>query len=847
MTAPRPVNPAAPGTRSPSWTLPTFDVDTDDAQPAHRDESSRIGRQMLVARHLIALALAMLGGFLPGITEQHRLPVVGILAVNAIAIGALTEFFYRQWGRFPMFLPWFEAAVAVAVAAVAPELLIPAAMMAMLQMSFGITAYGGLSVLPAAASAVASLGALVIVRKSGEVPGFSAVDPSAIVIFGIFIPGLAFVSDRVRQIEQKSRARYLEMLSGLEAAVYEANPDTLKFTFVSDQARDLFGMSPHEIRTRWSTLVHPDDRDRERTDRRAWVASGEPRFVLEFRLVDHDGRVIFVRDNARVDRDSSGQPISIHGVLTDVTRQQEAEATIRKQAQFDALTGLPNRVMFNERLVRAIESVKASGDTLTVLLLDLNGFKEVNDTLGHAVGDRLLQAIAGRLGAYLPERALVARLGGDEFAVLMQPATTRSAAALADTVTQCLQPPITVDDMTIQAGASIGVALYPADGTNPAELLRRADAAMYEAKQNGLSHSFAAPDDDEANLRRLQLLGELRASISTGDFKLFHQPKIDLRSGRVVGTEGLIRWQHRQFGLLTPAEFIELSELSGLIQPMTRWVLEQGIQQAAEWKRAGFDLTVALNLSVRNFFDQGLPTFIAGLLSQHQLPGEQIVLEITEREVMADRALARTALSAFRSLGVKISVDDFGTGFSSLSQLQLLPIDEIKVDASFVSGMTENQQDAVIVRSIIDLGHNLGLEVVAEGVEDVEQLRMLKAYGADRVQGYVVSKPLPAEDFMKWMKALVTPRTGVASPSAEPSQPKSSRSGTSQSSSSETTSSPRSSAATSVSMTSRSTALVHEAKKSKGNDQDNVIAMPVRDPGTGLARPDLAPTRNDSR
>ena len=285
-------------------------------------------------------------------------------------------------------------------------------------------------------------------------------------------------------------------------------------------------------------------------------------------------------------------------------------------------------------------------------------------------------------------------------------------------------------------------------------LFRSADAAMYEAKQSGRTHMFATPDDDKANVRRLQLLGELRASITTGDFRLFHQPKVDLKTGRVVGTEGLIRWHHRQFGLLTPNEFVELSELSGLIQPLTRWILERGIRDLAEWRSKGFELTVALNLSVRNFFDQTLPTYIAQLLSDYRVPGDQLCLEITESEVMADRALARTALSAFRSLGVKISIDDFGTGFSSLSQLQQLPIDEIKVDQSFVSGMIDNPQDAVIVRSIIDLAHNLGLEVVAEGAEDEVQLAALRSLGADRAQGYVISRPLPPEEFIPWLERM---------------------------------------------------------------------------------------------
>ncbi len=672
--------------------------------------------------------------------------LLGYVLVDLVFGGFLLFVTQRRGRRAPRWLPFIEAAVLVGILAYDPALAGTLLLLALCQFSMGSALFG---TWPAT---IATFGLLVAAPVVTEMRGH-IFDRTTGLMLGVFVPVVGLINHRVQRNERSARRQYVDLLTGLDAVVWEGDPDTLIRTFVSPQSRDLLGLDPPALISRWAEYVHPDDREREEASRRAGVTN-ERDFVIDFRMIGGDGNSVFVRDTVRVERDSNGKALRMRGVLVDITRQQEAEATVRKQALYDNLTGLPNRSLFNDQMRIRLEDAKSTGDGLAVLILDLNGFKEVNDTLGHAVGDHLLQAIAGRLGAYLPDRSVVARLGGDEFAVLIEPANAASAARVAETIASCLTPPITVDDMTIQAGASTGIALFPGDGEDGAALLRRADAAMYEAKQTGRSHMFATPDDDAANLRRLQLLGEMRASIANGDFRVYHQPKVDLKTGRVVGTEGLVRWQHRQLGLLTPAAFIELSELSGLIQPLTRWVLEQGIRQAAQWRAEGFELAVALNLSVRNFFDQGLPSFIAQLLTQHKLPGEFLVLEITEREVMLDRALARAALSAFRSLGVKISVDDFGTGFSSLSQLQQLPIDEIKVDASFVRGMLVNQQDAVIVRSIIDLGHNLGLEVVAEGAETPEELKALRDLGADRVQGYVISKPLPPEEFTKWLRKL---------------------------------------------------------------------------------------------
>ncbi len=747
-----PVEMANPWTPTIQWVtndglpppMPTDDLLDDDLL---FDQQHRVSGHALAVRHITNAAIVAAANFL--VNSPDRLVLVGGLLVMLVVVGAALQFVTHVRGRLPDFAPILDAIVLSGVLMLKPSLAPYVLLIALGQFAIGASAYGAAQA-AAGAMVVALAYPLAIVLQNGSV----APDWLTIAMFGACVPAAGYLHQRLRNVERATRKKYLDLLGGLDAVVWEMDPTTLELTFASPQVREIFGVSPKRFIHKWSDHIHPDDREKEEASRRGALGNGEGEFILEHRMVNQGGETLHIRNKFSVEYDGAGRPRRVRGAILDVTRQQEAEATIRKQAQYDTLTGLPNRSLFNDQLKRRLDEARRTGDGLAVLLLDLNGFKEVNDTLGHAVGDHLLQAIAGRLAAYLPERSLVARLGGDEFAVMVYPATTRSAAGIAESIVSCLQPPVTVDAMTIQAGAATGIALFPTDGDSPASLLRRADAAMYEAKHSGRTHMFATPDDDEANVRRLQLLGELRASITTGDFRLFHQPKIDLRTGAIVGTEGLIRWQHRQFGLLSPAEFVELTELSGLIQPLTRWVIEQGIRDCADWRKRGFELMVALNLSVRNFFDQGLPAFIAQLLSDYNVPGDQLVLEITEREVMADRALARSALSAFRSLGVKISIDDFGTGFSSLSQLQLLPIDEIKVDQSFVQGMLTNPQDGVIVRSIIDLGHNLDLEVVAEGAEDLDQLAALRDLGADRAQGYIISRPLPGDQFPKWLESL---------------------------------------------------------------------------------------------
>jgi diguanylate cyclase (GGDEF)-like protein/PAS domain S-box-containing protein len=454
---------------------------------------------------------------------------------------------------------------------------------------------------------------------------------------------------------------------------------------------------------------------------------------------------------------------SVTMALQDVTDRARVQERLRHQALHDALTGLPNRVLLNDRLRRSLELATRNGEPVAIMIMDLNHFKEVNDTLGHHSGDVLLTEIAHRLRESLREADTVARLGGDEFAILLSTDATRSGAtAVAEKIARVVERPVAVDDVSIQVSASIGIAFFPEHANDADGLARRADVAMYVAKRSSASWAIYAPEDDRSSIRRLTLLGELRQAITANQLVLHHQPTIELATGRILRTEALLRWKHPEHGLMPPGEFMELAEMSGVIQPLTRWVLRQSIRQVRQLTVDGEFLHVAVNISARNLYEPDLIDWLVGLLEAEQFPGDRLTLEITESLLMDDPLLALGVLRRLKTFGISLSVDDFGTGYSSLSYLRDLPIDEIKIDQSFVAAMALPGGDDTIVRSVIDLGHNLGLAVVAEGVEDVETLVRLRDMGCDRAQGFLLSQPLPAEDLAglldtDWFSRFITP------------------------------------------------------------------------------------------
>jgi diguanylate cyclase len=431
----------------------------------------------------------------------------------------------------------------------------------------------------------------------------------------------------------------------------------------------------------------------------------------------------------------------------------------RHQALHDPLTGLPNRELFADRIEHATRTADRELRPAALLLLDLDRFKDVNDTLGHHHGDELLRQVGTRLVTELRDVDTVARLGGDEFAVLLPGATGEGAASVADKLRAALHEPLVLDGVALDLDASIGIAVYPDHGGDAAQLLQHADVAMYAAKHAHAGFMVYDPAVDQHSPRRLALLGGLRRALETDELVLHYQPKADLRSGRILGVEALVRWQHPQHGLLGPGEFIPLAERTGLIHPLTGWVLDTALHQAAEWHRAGRRLSVAVNLSTRCLLDPALPDRVDGRLAGWRLPAGALTLEVTESAVMADPARALDVLGRLHALGVGLALDDFGTGYSSMAYLKTLPVDELKVDRSFVGQMASSPSDAVIVRSTIDLGHNLGLRVVAEGVETQEAWEQLKALGCDTAQGYLLGRPMPAADLERWLRAATRPTT----------------------------------------------------------------------------------------
>ena len=421
------------------------------------------------------------------------------------------------------------------------------------------------------------------------------------------------------------------------------------------------------------------------------------------------------------------------------------------QALHDALTGLPNRELLDLRLAEAVATSERSGDGVAVLLLDLEGFKEVNDTLGHHTGDLLLRQVARSLREGLPPEATLARFGGDEF-VAVAPVVGRSdATRIADAMLAALSAPFSQGELSIALGANVGVALFPEHGIEPATLLQRADVAMYAAKAAHAGYDIYSVDRDPFTSRRLALVGSLREAIGREEIEVFFQPQIDLASGLTVGAEGLVRWRHPELGLLPPQEFIAAVEQTNIIQPLTRRVLQLALASARIWRGNGYEMGVAVNLSVRSLLDPGLPGEVLDALIAEGFPAEHLTLEITENSVMTESRRLMGVLSQLREMGVRLSIDDFGTGYSSLAHLRRIPVSEIKIDKSFVIGLTLDDQDAAIVRSTIELGHQLGLRVVAEGVESQDTLERFREYGCDAVQGFAISRPRPPDNFATWL------------------------------------------------------------------------------------------------
>ena len=553
-------------------------------------------------------------------------------------------------------------------------------------------------------------------------------------------------------LESEERFRHLADLS---SDWYWEQDEHFRFTLITGDIEGKGGVpAAYYIgKTRWETEV--DQSNFDWTDHRATLEAHLPFTNLEYKSLYEDDRTHWFSINGEPLFDDTGKFKGYRGTGKDVTQSKQAQERIHHMAHHDVLTDLPNRAMLLDRLRAAIAYADRYAHRIWVAFLDVDRFKFVNDSLGHAAGDALLVTIAARLRAATRETDTVGRLGGDEFVLILTEYEDESlSAGILQRVTDTLAQPLEVAGQAFFLTCSMGVSVYPTDGTDPEKLIEYADIAMYRAKELGRNNfQFYTAAMNERVMERLRIESALRNALERKEFVLHYQPQIDLRSGQVVGMEALIRWLHPELGMVPPARFIGLAEETGLIVPIGAWVLRTACEQNKAWQRAGLgNLSIAVNLSARQFAQQDLAASIAAVLHDSGLAPQYLDIELTESLIMSDVERTVDHLHQLKALGVQLSIDDFGTGYSSLSYLKRFPIDVLKIDQSFVHDISLNPDDAAIVVSIIALAHNLKLHVIAEGVETQEQLAYLRRHGCDEMQGYYFSRPLPAKEFEGFLR-----------------------------------------------------------------------------------------------
>ena len=543
-----------------------------------------------------------------------------------------------------------------------------------------------------------------------------------------------------------------------QGKVFECNPALA--TILGRSSEELLDASLND-------LAFGEDVDADAVQFNQLINGERDFYRMEKRYYAKNGDVVCGHLSVSLVRDADGNPQFAIEMIEDITARKHAEEELRRHAEMseyqalhDALTDLPNRVLYCDRVEQALLNAEREGGRFAVMLLDLDRFKEINDTFGHAAGDVVLKEVSNRLHGCLRASDTIARLGGDEFGLLLLKQTDPSETiSLLNKLSSAIKEPISIDGLPLMVEGSIGIAYHPDHGRTFEELMKRADAAMYKAKEANRAFEVYEQAGDYHDPLRVTLLEELRKAIDEHELVLYYQPKASLADGNVVSVEALVRWNHPERGLIPPDEFIPHALETGLMKPLTIYVLDEAMRQVKAWQEEGLELAVSVNLATRNVIDVGFPNDVAAVLEKWGVDASHLELEITESTMLEGPFRTKVVFDRLHAMGIKLSIDDFGTGQSSLAYLRQLPVDEIKIDRSFVLNMCESEDDAVIVRSTIGLGRDLGLHVIAEGVETEEAWQQLTDLGCEQAQGYFLSRPVPAEELRSWLEARGSQRS----------------------------------------------------------------------------------------
>jgi len=556
---------------------------------------------------------------------------------------------------------------------------------------------------------------------------------------------------------KKTKERYDFATSVGKVGTWDWNPVTGDLIW-NDETFHILGFTPGVVAPSYEMfleLVHQEDRKLLDSAVQAALHEKKP-YSLDCRVVLGNGVERICHATGKVEFDENDQPVRMLGTFQDITERKQAEKHIRKLAHFDSLTGLPNRTLLNDRVNQAISMAQRSHDKLAILFVDLDHFKNINDTLGHRIGDELLVEIAQRLQSVVRDEDTVSRLGGDEFILLLPGTDTNGTAHVARKLLQAVSQHYLIEQHELVITPSIGIAMYPSDGEDFDALSRCADIAMYRAKRDGRNnYRFFTPEMQARSARNLQLENALRRALERDQLHLHYQPQVSLQDGRIIGAEALLRWKHPELGMVSPAEFIPVAEDSGLILPIGEWVLRTAIRQLKAWMDRGIaPMIISVNLSAVQFRQPKLLKLVTQILKEEGLPPQYLELELTEGVTMNDPVTAVKVMDNLHERGIRMSIDDFGTGYSSLSQLKRFQVYKLKIDQSFVRDVVDDPDDKAIVKAIINVAKGLGLRTIAEGVETQEQLEFLQENGCDEIQGFHYSKPITADQFETFVRGM---------------------------------------------------------------------------------------------